>query len=107
FAYEGQEITINGKTFTFEKAGEYSSQNIKFMGTKADAGTTPVNSVLGRGYVDTQKGVQSYEIYLSDSKMLKVRMDDAFHETQHSVMFASGSFSGKLNSDIRNRHHGA
>ena len=106
FAYEGEKVTIKGKTFVFKKAGKFSTQNIKFIGTKHDASTIPVNSLLGRGHVDTQKGVQSYEIYLSDSRNIGQQMDDAFHEVQHSSMFAEGKFTGKLNQNIMDIHHG-
>lgn len=33
-------------------------------------------------------------------------MDDAFHEVQHSSMFAEGKFIGKLNQNIKDIHHG-
>ena len=106
FAYENETITINGRTFKFDKAGKYSKQNLKFTGiTTADAGTTPVNSILGEGFV-ADKGVQGYEIKISNSIMLGVQMDDIFHEVQHASMFAGGSFRGKINQRIKDIQHG-
>ena len=107
FAYEGQTITVAGQEFTFENAGQYSTQNVNFVGVgKKDAGTTPVNSISGRGFIDTQNGVQSYEIRLSETKNLGDQMDNVFHEVQHSSMFATGKFTGQLSQYIKDIHHG-
>ena len=107
FAYNGQTITINGKTFTYNKSGKYSMQNLVFAGIRNDAETTVHNSIGGKNFI-SREGVQTYNIYRSNASQMGARMDDIFHEVQHAFMFASGGFSGNYKqSNIVDRHHGA
>jgi hypothetical protein len=114
FAYEGQTIVINGQEFAFEKAGDYSHQNLKFIGSdpKYTGETIPVNSVGGldlKYYVGVD-GVQSYELYVANNMSISHQMDTFFHEVQHAFMFASGGFrgyTGRGTPTIAAFHHGA
>src|SRR3990172_5798407 len=75
FAYKGQTITVAGKTYTFSKAGKYSTENINFAGIrKDDAETVPINSIGGENFVG-KEGNQSYNIYISENT-LGNQMDD-------------------------------
>lgn len=107
FAYKGQTITIAGKTFSFDNAGKLSTTNVNFAGLSENgANTVAINSVLGEGFVGSV-GVQSFDIYVSNTSNVGSQMDDVFHEVQHAEMFSTGSFRGKVNQNVVDRHHAA
>jgi hypothetical protein len=104
-------ITVAGQTFTFNSAGKYSTQNVNFAGVSdGSAKTIPINSIGGEYYVGN-KGVQSYDVYVSSSTNNQVVADDLFHEVQHAELFSQGgadgfgNFGSTTGTGVQKLHH--